>query len=67
MSLRDFIIMDKLGEGSYAKVYKARRLADQKVYALKQVHVISYLDPCQQAQPKVKTKCPQLNSIPGFV
>jgi serine/threonine protein kinase len=37
MSLRDFVIMEKLGQGSFAQVYKARRLTDQKLYALKQV------------------------------
>ena len=38
MSLKDFEIIQKLGEGSYAKVYKALRLNDQKIYAIKQVN-----------------------------
>ena len=35
--MKDFVLMEKLGQGSYATVYKARRLNDQKLYALKQV------------------------------
>lgn len=37
MSLKDFILMEKLGQGSYATVCKALRQTDQKHYAIKQV------------------------------
>lgn len=37
MSLKDFVIMEKLGAGSFATVYKARRLIDQNLYALKKI------------------------------
>ncbi len=37
MSLQDFVILEKLGTGSFASVYKARRLIDQKIYALKKI------------------------------
>ena len=37
MSLKDFVIIDKLGTGSFASVYKARRLIDQQIYALKKI------------------------------
>ena len=40
MSLRDFVVLGKLGEGSFATVYKARRLSDQNLYAIKKVNVI---------------------------
>lgn len=39
MSLKDFVILEKLGQGSYAQVFKAQRITDQKIYALKQVYL----------------------------
>ena len=38
--IRDFTPIDKIGEGSFSSVYKVRRIADGKVYALKKVHLI---------------------------
>ena len=35
MSMSDFVILSKLGEGSYSNVYKIRRIADGNEYALK--------------------------------
>ena len=35
--LTDFQPLEKIGEGSYSSVYKVRRIADEKVYALKKV------------------------------
>ncbi|KAL4445119.1 hypothetical protein ABPG74_018847 [Tetrahymena malaccensis] len=35
--LRDFEILDKLGEGAYSSVYKVKRQSDGKIYALKRV------------------------------
>lgn len=37
MSLKDFEIMSKLGDGAYSSVYKVRRLEDGLTYALKRV------------------------------
>ena len=37
MSLKDFEILSKLGDGAYSSVYKVRRLSDGQVYALKRV------------------------------
>ena len=37
MSLKDFVVIGKLGAGSFATVYKARRLSDQSLYAIKKV------------------------------
>jgi NIMA (never in mitosis gene a)-related kinase len=35
MSLDDFQILEKLGEGAYSSVYKVIRIEDQEEYALK--------------------------------
>jgi NIMA (never in mitosis gene a)-related kinase len=37
MSLKDFQIVTRLGEGAYSSVYKVKRLADGVEYALKKV------------------------------
>ena len=37
MSLKDFHLILKLGEGAYSSVYKVKRIADGKEYALKKV------------------------------
>ena len=35
--MKNFELISKLGEGSYSTVYKVRRKADLKMYALKKV------------------------------
>jgi len=37
MSLKDFEVISKLGDGAYSTVYKVRRIEDGNVYALKRV------------------------------
>lgn len=37
MSVTDFDILEKLGEGAYSTVFKVRRRSDGKIYALKKV------------------------------
>jgi NIMA (never in mitosis gene a)-related kinase len=37
MSLQDYEVLSELGKGAYSIVYKARRLSDNKIYALKKV------------------------------
>ncbi len=37
MSLKDFEIISKLGDGAYSTVYKVNRKEDNKTYALKRV------------------------------
>ncbi|CAD8184138.1 unnamed protein product [Paramecium pentaurelia] len=44
MSLKDFQILQELGEGAYSKVYKIKRIADQQEYALKKVRLQSLSD-----------------------
>ncbi|CAK66501.1 unnamed protein product (macronuclear) [Paramecium tetraurelia] len=44
MSLKDFKIMSKLGEGAYSTVYKVRRIEDNAEYALKKVNLTNLSD-----------------------
>jgi len=37
MSMNDFQVISKLGDGAYSVVYKVRRISDSKQYALKKV------------------------------
>jgi len=37
MSLNDFEVIKRLGEGAYSSVYHVRRLLDNQAYALKKV------------------------------
>jgi len=37
MSINDFDIQKRLGEGAYSSVYMVKRVADGEVYALKKV------------------------------
>lgn len=39
MSLSDFLLLGKIGEGAYSSVHKAKRLSDGNTYALKKVPV----------------------------
>jgi NIMA (never in mitosis gene a)-related kinase 1/4/5 len=39
MSLTNFELLTKIGEGAYSVVYKARRLSDSKIYAIKKVKI----------------------------
>ena len=42
--MNDFQIIGKLGEGAYSTVYKAKRLVDGNIYALKKVKLLSLSD-----------------------
>lgn len=37
MSIKDFEVISKLGDGAYSSVYKVTRKEDNKIYALKRV------------------------------
>jgi NIMA (never in mitosis gene a)-related kinase len=41
MSIKDFQIESRLGEGSYSSVYKVKRIADGFEYAMKKVRMQS--------------------------
>lgn len=38
-SIRNFVPLSKIGEGTYSTVYKVQRRSDGKVYALKKVKI----------------------------
>ena len=44
MSLDDFQIWEKLGEGAYSSVYKVKRKNDEAFYALKKVRMMDLSD-----------------------
>jgi len=48
MSLKDFVIIAKLGEGAYSSVYKVQRIVDSQIYALKKVKMNNLSDKEQE-------------------
>jgi len=48
MSLKEFQILKKLGEGTYSSVYKVKRMTDNNVYALKKVRMTNLTDKEQE-------------------
>ena len=48
MSLKDFVIVAKLGEGAYSSVYKVQRIVDSQIYALKKVKMNNLSDKEQE-------------------
>jgi NIMA (never in mitosis gene a)-related kinase len=38
-SIRSFVPLSKIGEGTYSTVYKVQRRSDGKIYALKKVKI----------------------------
>ena len=40
MSLNDFVVQSKIGEGAYSSVHKVKRTSDGQLYALKKVAVV---------------------------
>ena len=41
MSIKQFQVLQKLGEGAYSTVYLARRIEDGQEYALKKVKIMN--------------------------
>lgn len=41
MSLQDFEVISKIGDGAYSTVHKVKRLEDGAIYALKKVKLIN--------------------------
>ena len=49
-SLKDFELLEKLGKGNCGTVHKARRIADGKLYVIKQIDIVAlHPDELQQA------------------
>ena len=46
--LKDFELIECVGKGSFAKVYKVRRIVDGQIYALKKVNLRKMKDKEQQ-------------------
>lgn len=44
MSLADFQIVKRLGEGAYSSVYNVKRNIDSQIYALKKVKMVKLSD-----------------------
>jgi len=44
MSLQEFEIVEKIGQGAYSTVYKVKRIADKNEYALKKVPLAKLSD-----------------------
>ncbi len=42
MSLNDFILLSKIGEGAYSSVHKVKRISDGNLYALKKVFLYKF-------------------------
>lgn len=38
-ALKDFVILQRLGDGAYSSVYKVKRIEDGQIYALKKVKI----------------------------
>lgn len=41
MSINDFVLLTKVGEGAFSSVHKAKRISDGNIYALKKVRDFS--------------------------
>lgn len=65
LGIRNFVPMQKLGEGSFASVYKVKRNADSQIYALKKV-TLPNLDQDKPAGSQSQRKCTQLSQTLGF-
>jgi serine/threonine protein kinase len=57
--LRDFEVICKLGEGAFGQVYKVKRKADSKEYALKKVQQSLILDSHWLDEVERKGECTQ--------
>jgi len=50
--INDFDIISKIGEGSFAEVYKVKRKEDGQYYAIKKVTKISFRLECPKSNKK---------------
>lgn len=56
-SLKSFNVLEKLGEGSFASVYKVQRIDDKKLYAMKKVSHIHNIGENFGDEIKRKRQC----------
>lgn len=69
-NIRNFLPIEKLGEGSFASVYKVQRVCDQQIYALKKVGSLSFRYAWDTSPPKLektlltKSDCSLLCTLP---
>lgn len=61
MSLNDFVILSKIGEGAYSSVHKVKRLSDGNIYALKKVNL--FVNQVKMINLKEKEKQNSLNEV----
>ena len=57
MSLTDFTLLSKIGEGSFSSVHKVKRISDGHVYALKKVTGVLTIGETDRLEGKIKVKC----------
>ena len=61
-SLKDFELLEKLGKGNCGTVHKARRIADGKLYVIKQIDIVAlHPDELQQAVVEAQVTFPREN------
>ena len=65
-TLKNFSVIEKLGSGSFASVYKVQRLDDKMFYALKKVSIASNLGQNRINEIERKGKRAQRSSNSGF-
>lgn len=57
MSLTDFVMLSKVGEGSFSSVHKVKRISDGNIYALKKVPLQNDAGEAFRSKIKRKRKC----------
>jgi NIMA (never in mitosis gene a)-related kinase len=57
MSLNDFVILQRIGEGSYSSVHKVKRISDGNIYALKQVYKLFMKGKNSCIERQIKIEC----------
>ena len=65
-SLKDFELLEKLGKGNCGTVHKARRIADGKLYVIKQIDIVAlHPDELQQAVVEAQVTARPAKHFPG--
>ena len=56
-TLKDFDVLNKLGEGAFGQVFKVKRKVDGQVYAMKKVQEFLQKDKTCLNETKITLKC----------